>query len=138
MVNLRGITFTARMNLLGLYIQLAVLAIFAVAVGVAWWHGRVHWGIDPFYRKGVFSISRIFSAIPIAALSYIGFDAISTLNEEAKGGGRTVSKATMIVLVAVAALFVAQARRSGPAPRKPLSTTYRSWPWVPGSRSSSR
>jgi amino acid transporter len=108
MVNLRGITFTARMNLLGLYIQLAVLAIFALAVGVAWWHGRVHWGIDPFYRKGVFSISRIFSAIPIAALSYIGFDAISTLNEEAKGGGRTVSKATMIVLVAVAALFVAQ------------------------------
>jgi len=113
LVNLRGITFTAWMNLLGLYIQLAVLAIFAAAVGAAWFHGRVHLSLDPLYRKEVFSIPRVFSAIPIAALSYIGFDAISTLNEEAKGGGQTVSKATMIVLVAVAALFVSQVYLAG-------------------------
>ena len=41
-------------------------------------------------------------------MSFIGFDAISTLNEEAEGGGQTVSKATMIVLWVVAALFVLQ------------------------------
>ena len=41
-------------------------------------------------------------------MSYIGFDAISTLNEEATGGGQAIARATMIVLVAVATLFVAQ------------------------------
>ncbi len=50
----------------------------------------------------------MFGAIPLAALSFIGFDAISTLNEEARGGGETVSRATMIVLVAVTLLFVVQ------------------------------
>lgn len=47
------------------------------------------------------SLALVFGAIPLAVLAYIGFDAISTLNEEARGGGRTVSKATMIVLVLV-------------------------------------
>lgn len=46
--------------------------------------------------------------MPIAALSFIGFDAISTLNEGAQGGGRTVSRATLIVLVAVTVLFILQ------------------------------
>lgn len=107
-INLRGITFTTRVNLACLHIQLAVLAIFTVGVVVALLQGRVQLSLDPLYRADVFSVPLIFSAIPIAALSYIGFDAISTLNEEAKDGGETVSKATMIVLVAVAAMFVLQ------------------------------
>lgn len=107
-INLRGITFTARVNMACLYIQLAVLTIFTIGVIAALFAGRVHLNLVPIYRSDVFSIPLIFSAIPIAALSYIGFDAISTLNEEARGGGETVSKATMIVLVAVAAMFVLQ------------------------------
>ncbi len=107
-INLRGITFTARVNLACLYIQIAVLAAFALGVAAALLDGRVHLSWDPIFRPEVFSIPLIFSAIPIAALSYIGFDAISTLNEEARGGGETVSKATMIVLFAVAAMFVLQ------------------------------
>jgi amino acid transporter len=108
LINLRGIAFTAKVNLACLYIQLIVLAAFVIGVAVALAHGRIHLSAAPFYVRDTFSVPRIFSAIPIAALSYIGFDAISTLNEEAKGGGQTVSKATMIVLVAVAALFVLQ------------------------------
>jgi amino acid transporter len=107
-INLRGITFTARVNMACLYIQLAVLTVFTIGVAAALLAGRVHLSLDPIYRRDVFSIPLIFSAIPIAALSYIGFDAISTLNEEARGGGETVSKATMIVLFAVAAMFVLQ------------------------------
>jgi amino acid transporter len=77
-------------------------------VAAAAFKGIVHFSFGPLFRKEVFSIPHIFAAIPIAAFSYIGFDAISTLNEEAKGGGKAVSEATMIVLVLVAALFVAQ------------------------------
>ena len=50
----------------------------------------------------------IFSALSVAVLSFLGFDAISTLAEEAKGGARVVGKATMIALCIAAVLFIAQ------------------------------
>ncbi len=107
-INLRGITFTAGVNLACLYLQLAVMATFVVYVGVALVAGRTHLSWAPILGTGPFSASLVFAALPIAALSYIGFDAISTLNEEATGGGPAVAKATMIVLFAVAAMFVLQ------------------------------
>jgi amino acid transporter len=41
-------------------------------------------------------------------LSFLGFDAISTLAEEAKGGARVVGQATLIALCLAAALFILQ------------------------------
>ena len=35
------------------------------------------------------------TAISVAALNFLGFDAISTLGEESEGGGKAVSKATL-------------------------------------------
>lgn len=107
-VNLRGIRVTATMNKIFLAIQLVVLAVFVVGALVAVSQGRGHFSLDPIFQAEGFSWAIVFGAIPIAALSFIGFDAISTLNEEAKGGGQAVSRATMIVLVAVTALFVLQ------------------------------
>jgi len=107
-INLRGITFTAGVNLACLYVQLATLVLFVGAVVVALAAGRVHLSWAPFVGHGGFSLTPVFTAFPIAVLSYIGFDAISTLNEEARGGGRAVARATMIVLVAVAVLFMLQ------------------------------
>jgi len=43
----------------------------------------------------------------IAVLSFLGFDAISTLAEESRGGPTAVGRATMLSLVVVAALFIA-------------------------------
>jgi amino acid transporter len=108
LINLRGVSFSAMTNLVCLYLQLAVLAVFVIATLATIWHGRIHFSLDPLVGTAGFSIQRIFSAIPIAALSYIGFDAISTLNEEARGGGQTIARATMLVLVVVAVLFVLQ------------------------------
>jgi amino acid transporter len=107
-INLRGIVFTAGVNLVCLYVQLAVLIWFIVVVVLALIDGRVHFSWDPLLGAHGFSLSLVFAALPIAALSYIGFDAISTLNEEAKGGGRAVARATMIVLLAVAIMFMLQ------------------------------
>jgi amino acid transporter len=107
-VNLLGINMTSKMNQLFLAIQLVVLAIFIVGALVALARGTVALSLTPLYNDDGFSWGIVFGAIPIAALSFIGFDAISTLNEEARGGGETVSRATMIVLVAVAFLFVVQ------------------------------
>jgi amino acid transporter len=107
-INLRGITFTGRVNLACLYLQLGALVAFVAVVVAALLAGRVHLSWEPLIGYGGFSPALVFAALPIAVLSYIGFDAISTLNEEARGGGRAVAKATMIVLAAVAALFMLQ------------------------------
>lgn len=107
-INLRGINLTAGVNKIFLAIQLIVLAIFVIGALVAVAQGRGAFSIDPIFQPAQFSWAIVFGAIPIAALSFIGFDAISTLNEEAKGGGRAVSKATMIVLFAISAIFVLQ------------------------------
>lgn len=107
-INLVGINFTARINLIFLGIQLVVLTVFVVAAIVTVAQGQGSFTLDPLYRPAGFSWGIVFGAIPLAALSFIGFDAISTLNEEAEGGGPAVARATMIVLVAVTVLFVTQ------------------------------
>lgn len=107
-INLRGIVVTARMNMIFLIIQGAAFIVFVGGALVAIAQGRAQFSLAPFYQPEFFSWDLVFTAIPVAALSYIGFDAISTLNEEAKGGGKAVSKATMIVLWLVIGLFVAQ------------------------------
>lgn len=107
-INLAGISVTARMNMIFMVIQLVVLAMFVVGAVVQVAQGHATFTLDPLYRPAGFSWGIVFGAIPLAALSFIGFDAISTLNEEAEGGGPAVAKATMIVLVAVTVLFVLQ------------------------------
>ena len=107
-INIRCIVVTARMNMIFLIIQGAAFIVFVGGALVAIAQGRAQYSLAPFYQPEFFSWDLVFTAIPVAALSYIGFDAISTLNEEAKGGGKAVSKATMIVLWLVIGLFVAQ------------------------------
>jgi amino acid transporter len=107
-INLRGIVITARMNMIFLVIQLVAFLIFVGGALFAIGQGRASFSLTPLFQPEYISLALVFGAIPLAALAYIGFDAISTLNEEAKGGGKTVSKATMIVLVLVIVLFVSQ------------------------------
>ena len=107
-INLGGINLTARMNMIFLCIQLAVMAVFVIAVGIDLANGTVALSMTPFYNSTTFTWAMVFGAIPVAALSFVGFDAISTLNEEAKGGGETVSRATMIVLAVCTVLFILQ------------------------------
>ncbi|WP_044442636.1 APC family permease [Agreia bicolorata] len=106
--NLRGLSMTKKLTLVFLGIQLVALVVFVVAALLAISQGRATFSLSPFYNPEYFSSAIVFGAIPLAALSYVGFDAIATLNEEAKGGGRTVSRATIIVLVLVIVMFVAQ------------------------------
>lgn len=48
----------------------------------------------------------IATAISVAALNFLGFDAISTLSEESEGGGKAVSKATLLALILATVLFI--------------------------------
>ena len=109
-INLLGIETTARASKIFLAGELIVLAVFVVLGAIAVTRGvnGAHWTIAPFFAPQVFHVGLIFSALSVAVLSFLGFDAISTLAEEAKGGVRVVGQATMIALCLVAVLFIIQ------------------------------
>lgn len=108
-INIRGIEFTATANKIFLIGELIVLAIF-LACGL--W-GLTHsvgngFTMKPFYDSKNFSMNFIFSALSVAVLSFLGFDGISTLAEETRGGNKVVGRAIIIALVVVGTLFVVQ------------------------------
>jgi len=109
-VNMLGIETTARVSKIFLFGELVVLLAFVIFGVIAIEHGvnGAHWSTTPFYNGDVFHFGMIFSALSIAVLSFLGFDAISTLAEETKGGPRLVGRATMIALCLSAVLFIIQ------------------------------
>lgn len=107
-INVMGVTVTALMNKIFLCVQLVVLAVFVAWAAVLILRGDAHLSLDVLIPSSNSSWALVASAIPVAALSFIGFDAISTLNEEAEHGGATVARATMRVMWWVAGLFVLQ------------------------------
>jgi putrescine importer len=100
-VNLHGIKSSARLNeILCLAMILVVIVFFAAVVNVLW---RVHhdpgFFLKPFYDAPNFHSQTIFAGTSVAVLTYIGFDAISTLSEEAENPRRNILLATVLVCV---------------------------------------
>ncbi|MUV36417.1 putative amino acid permease YvbW [Lentibacillus sp. JNUCC-1] len=109
-INYFGIKFTARTNMIFLVFELMVLIIFlvvgihAIATGV----NGATFSFDPLYNPDTFSMSVVMGAVSIAVLSFLGFDAISTLSEESAGGPKAIGKATVYSLLIVGVLFMVQ------------------------------
>jgi len=109
-VNLRGIEFTAAANRYLLVFELIVLAIFLVVGLWALYHGTGagHLTLLPLFDAQGFSLAAIAGATSVAVLSFLGFDGISTLAEENRGGEGAVGRATIFSLLVVGSLFVIQ------------------------------
>ena len=109
-INMLNIQISARVNKLLLAVQLAFLVVFIVLALIALQHGvaGARLSLAPLWDPVKVTPGLIFSALSIAAVSFLGFDAISTLSEEAIGGRRAVGLATVLSLVAVAGLFMVQ------------------------------
>jgi amino acid transporter len=108
-INYFGIELTAKVNKYMLLAELVVLAIF-LAVGVWALATRADQGfsLDPLFNPDTFSFGVAFSAVSIAVLSFLGFDAISTLAEENREGARQIGRAMVGALVLAGGLFVVQ------------------------------
>ena len=109
-VNYFGIETTARTNFILLMLELVILAIFMVMGIVALGHGAAgaHVALAPLFNPAVLTPGLIFGALSLAVLSFLGFDAISTLSEEAKDGPSAIGRATILSLCVCAFLFMAQ------------------------------
>jgi amino acid transporter len=107
-INVMGIETTARMSRYILVIQLVVLAAFMVLAVIAFANGTAgaHFSMTPIFNPTLITPSLIFGALSLAVLSFLGFDAISTLAEEATGGAHAVGRATYLSLIVTASIFV--------------------------------
>ena len=97
--NLRGIKTSARMNEALCAGMVVVVALFLICVVRAVWgiHHDPGYFTHPFYEAGNFRAKNIFAGTSVAVLTYIGFDAVSTLSEEVENPRRNIMLATVLV-----------------------------------------
>ena len=81
-LNLRGITATARANMVLLAVMTVVIVAY-VGLAIRYLVEANGWGslfsYQPFYTPGKFELRAIGTATSVAALTYIGFDGVTIL-----------------------------------------------------------
>ncbi len=108
-LNLFGIKTTRLVNKVFLTGQLIILAVYLLAglMALASGAGRgFSW--EPFFSSGQFQIGTVAFGLAVGMLSYLGYDALSTLAEDAKGGARQITPAMIAGLGLTGVLFIAQ------------------------------
>jgi amino acid transporter len=109
-VNWFGITVTSRANFISVALQVIIMAGFLFLGVIALYSGKGNGALTlrPVFDAATFDAGKIFSATSICIMSFLGFDAVSTLAEEVEGGDRrVVGRAIIAVLVLSALFFVA-------------------------------
>jgi len=99
LLNLRGILVTAKVNWI-LMILMSVVVFYFMAAAIRFVILKEGLGglfsLKPFYTPESFSVSAIGSATALAALTYIGFDGLTTLSEEVKNPRKNVLIAAVL------------------------------------------
>ena len=108
-INLRGIKMTANFTKIMIVAELIVLALF-LAVGIyAIANGKGNgFSFSSWFSSSAFTWGVIAASVSIAALSFLGFDGIAMLVEEAKGGSKQVATAMKWALGLAGVLFIVQ------------------------------
>jgi amino acid transporter len=101
-LNLRGIRTTARSNNFLLAIMVVVIGLFilfSVKFIVLRDGLKGLFSYKPFYNPDTFDFRSVMTATSLAALTYIGFDGVTTLAEDVKNARRNMMLAPAIVCV---------------------------------------
>lgn len=115
-LNLRGIRTMARSNEVMLFIMCVVIGIF-ILLGIQYifhaqgWSGLFSY--KPFYNPKTFNVGAIMTATSFAALTYIGFDGVTTLAEDVRNPKRNMLLAPILVclftgLFSILQIYLAQ------------------------------
>jgi amino acid transporter len=110
-VNILGIRTSARINAALACGMAIVIAIFFVTAA-HFIFGHPHDGFAffsrPFYDPRTFRAGSVLGGTSIAVLTYIGFDGISTLSEEAENPRRNILIATVLTCIVIGFLSAAE------------------------------
>lgn len=100
LLNLRGIEASTRINaIITACLTLMIVTFVAMSVRFLWLNppqGVEGW-TKPFYNPATFSFAAVSNGASLAVLTYIGFDGVSTLSEEAHNPRRNILLATVLV-----------------------------------------
>jgi len=107
LLNIRGIRTSARINT-GMAVFMGAIIVAIFVAGARYIFGHPHEGAQfwtrPFYDPTTFTLGGLFGCTSIAVLTYIGFDGISTLSEEAENPRRNILLATVYTCLVIGIL----------------------------------
>ncbi|MFP3268103.1 MAG: amino acid permease [Desulfurococcales archaeon] len=108
-LNVLGVELTAKTSMALFLFEDFVLVAFVVAAiyKVATTPG-LSFNFTPFYNPGEFSWGAVLSGTSVAVLSFLGFDIMTTLAEETIEARKVVSRAVILVIPIIAAMFILQ------------------------------
>ncbi|AXI80914.1 APC family permease [Peterkaempfera bronchialis] len=104
-LNVLGVDSISRLSMLVVALA-GILVVVFVALSVH--HVSGHGAAAPFgsFVPGSAGMGAAFSGAAILALSFLGFDAVSTMSEEAKDPRRTIPRAILLTTVVGGLLFI--------------------------------
>jgi putrescine importer len=106
-MNIQGIKTSARVNtLLATGMGVVIVIFFVAAARYVFGHSHDDPGFftRPFYDPQSWNLKAVLGGTSIAVLTYIGFDGISTLSEEAEDPRRNILLATVLVCLVIGVL----------------------------------
>jgi putrescine importer len=111
LVNVLGIQVANRVNLAIMAAQLAVIAAL-ILLCIAYLHSPAHpgpaWSLAPVINSQT-TLPAVMSGASIAAYSFLGFDAVTTLSEETIDPTRNIPRATVFAAAASGMIYVVAA-----------------------------
>ncbi len=105
--NWYGISVTSRVNFISVVLQVLILGVFLI-LGIVALHAGKGTGaltLAPIWNARAFDAGKVFSATSICVMSFLGFDAVSTLAEEVVGGDRSIVGRAIIAVLVISAVF---------------------------------
>jgi amino acid transporter len=106
-LNIQGVKTSARINS-GLAVGMGVVIAIFFVVAARYIFGHPHDGTGfftrPFYDPNLWNTKAALGGTSIAVLTYIGFDGISTLSEEAENPRRNILLATVLTCLVIGLL----------------------------------
>ena len=106
-LNIQGVKTSARVNT-GLAVAMGVVIAIFFVTAARYIFGVPHEGAGfftrPFYDPALWNTKAVLGGTSIAVLTYIGFDGISTLSEEAENPRRNILLATVFTCVVIGIL----------------------------------
>lgn len=104
--NVVGVDLMSKCSWILFALQMFVIIAFVVCVIRLLANGTIQLNTISFYNPGHFDVSGILQATGIVILSYLGFDAISTLSEETVNPEKSVGKAIIFSILIVGIIFI--------------------------------
>ncbi|MFZ0800672.1 MAG: APC family permease [Terriglobales bacterium] len=110
-LNVQGVKTSARVNTAlaaGMGVVIAIFFVTAARYIFGHPHGEPGFFTQPFYDPKLWNTKAVLGGTSIAVLTYIGFDGISTLSEEAENPRRNILLATVLTCLVIGILSAVQ------------------------------